>query len=783
MNMLLSSMLIIWKIFSIWCLPMDNFEEFLGLGNMQKIFQTDHKDFDSSTRPISVLQHTDWDYLDKIEAMSSQDWNLENTQTHHTSSIITSMKDLRRPTTKGFHQSGINFFQIRYLVCEFQKDLNHNNPTWQPLEDYFPKALNPINENSSLNNVVQTPFSDTEWLDYLLESPNNPMISDIVLADSDFELTKRHLPSLNSSSFTLEPEKVNWSEITFPQSSNNLIHECSSDSRPKNHPSIPIFTVPRATQVSDHENLMGVSLGQHEYPHCDDTEKDHNSLNVPFLDSQSTALNHIAEDAFISSKSQTHPVGDDNNPGKQPTTSSIWTDGTQHAQNSTGAGAEIALMSPDLNGVEPLPMSNHSPNQAVTSTFDCQNSSIENKVTKKMSLSKLIFSIVHFGESDNFWDFTHSEKLLLTEPVQEIRQNPDKQELWDMISQAHKILTIPFVNLLLILHPEASTQEISKDQLVQDGLDFLSGIISQWCASEVKNCFEAWRMPPYSRFDVSEPSSLLQYASNLVRPTTLSLTSLWKIWKRWFRSSTYPHKITIVGIKQFSSLLRFNIIKLKPTTGSKEIHMVTSNPLQSKLLNKNIPDQVQVSGKLKWRDFYHSTMLIGKYQYEMLTLCIEADKYFDYLQESLNQKCLGEGQGDPIFIKRIDLFIRKIYNELITCFFGGLLMINSKHPIHPSIEDLIENGWKFIKNFLDLIQSSFEEFDPMTQSAVSNTLSFFERNNYTGPFSLGTVLSILMAWFNQSDLSEKKIIKNPNEILKLIKSFYGQNEFPILEIE
>ncbi|KAH9809020.1 hypothetical protein DFH28DRAFT_907101, partial [Melampsora americana] len=444
-------------------------------------------------------------------------------------------------------------------------------------------------------------------------------------------------------------------------------------------------------------------------------------------------------------------------------------------------------------------------NQIDTSTSDVSNvgiytkvqNSIENGGSDSKFFAKLMISIRSFDESYHAPHLTCSGHLFLPQLTQEMRVSLERKGLWHEISWAQEALNIPFLNLLLILHPETSNQEGVKAELMQDGVKFLTEIIYKWCNFNIENDLKPLKKSPNLYFDVSEPSYLLQYTSRLSETKFLSLTTLWKLWKRWFRCSTYSKKKVLVGIREFAGMIRKNLMKLKSNNWSiesetlqKDLHFDKFTPLQLGHTKTRILGDSGGDVAYTWRDYHFLTVRVGKYQYELLTLRDEVDRYFDQLQESLTQKCLSEEQVNQISPSKIDKFIKKLYNELTPCFLGTLLALKSQHEGNMSVNNLVDDGWTFFKSFLDLLARSFSTnesdiggVDCAAQGAISHILSFSKRCNNSGPFSLKSIFQLLTAWFNQSSLQNKQMVQNPADLYALIKIMHDKNEFPVLVIK
>ncbi|EGG07852.1 uncharacterized protein MELLADRAFT_105293 [Melampsora larici-populina 98AG31] len=840
-----------------WGIPMEHFDPIHLFWNMQDSIQTADKDSNPGTIP--VLQHTSSNHPDRLSMISPQHWSHENDQMYHTTSTITPFQNFEGSTTNEFH--GTRSLPGSLYTDTFGNYCNHNDLPLVSLEDPSNQNLNnavqtDFSDTEWLDHWIQdlpTPkLSNT--LDPEPELPINH--SSNSNSRKDAQLYGPLVPEDLHQFATELPQSSIYSSHWV----HNLIHDgvdagnmYAHKSRPthtgpSNYPSNPSFSSTHTSEVGDYNNILGIKSGQQENSVLSENQRRDDKINLPYMAFQSTypknnfehlISTHDENQYLLTSEWESHPLGHDQIQGDHILTPSIQGNNIKSTQvvfedNPSpssflaleGAVSGKDLNSPDSNDIGPPGKKKNSnvkkrkqpiakdatigryprtQNQKITSISGVSNGgiyknaqdSIANGVTDHLLFERLMKLIRIFDESYHPTYLTFEGHLFLPELSQEMEKHPEKGELWHKIGQAQKALNINFINLLLILQPEASTQKGSKAKLIQDGVSFLTEMIYQWVSVKVENDSKHWKKSPHMCYDISEPSSLLQYASKLMESKSPSLTILWKLWKRWFRYSAYPMKNVAVGIKEFASLLRDNLLELKPRNGSdgskplfENYHLHPHNPLHLDNSKYRLPGKSSRGGPYRWRDYYHLTVRLGRYQYEMLTLRVEADTHFDQLNESLKKKCLSENQGDTRSLGRVDGFVRKLYKEFTPCFFGSLLALKLEHNSSISIEDLIDDGWKFLANFLNLLARScytkkakIEEADPMAQMAMSHILPFSQRDNHTGNLSLGAVFSLLVAWFNQSSLPNKQMVWNSTDFYALIKIMHSKNEFPVLAIK
>lgn len=396
---------------------------------------------------------------------------------------------------------------------------------------------------------------------------------------------------------------------------------------------------------------------------------------------------------------------------------------------------------------------------------------------------RLVVSIRLFGESKDLKCNQYTGLSLIEELKNNISNPNNEQEVWRKIHHAHKAFTKHFIGLLLILHPQTSTEKSSEDVLIQDGVQFMKKILSQLYIVGLKNELKPWKKPPHKCFDISHPSTLLHYTSKLPHPSRISLKALWDLWKRWFRVSTYPTKTFVSGLTEFGTVIERNLIlKSKSCPSERTIELEgPSGKFAMENPQKRIPDQAIKIESLRWRRCYRPAIHIGKVYYELLTLRVEADEYFDPLDEELKSKCLlNDLSMDSTCVQKVDLFVRKLYYELTPCFLGCLVALYSGDDSNQCLEGLIDNGWKFFWNFLDLLNNVFsckdlEGIEIMKKQAVDITLSVLKRGSRSEDFSLENILILLRAWLNQSSYPNKEMVNledNESTLLRVIHDRY-----------
>ncbi|KAH9809424.1 hypothetical protein DFH28DRAFT_1035987, partial [Melampsora americana] len=386
-------------------------------------------------------------------------------------------------------------------------------------------------------------------------------------------------------------------------------------------------------------------------------------------------------------------------------------------------------------------------------------------VHDKYFYSKLVGSICIFGKSLRYMKFNPKGPTFIGELKTKIVRENDPQDLWSRISRAHGALTMPFIGLLLTLHPQEFSEKLSRDELIQDGFRFMEELLSKLYTAGLKHEINVWETHPHQSFDISEPSTLIHYTSKLTQPSRVPLTTLWKFWKRWFRTSTYPRKTVVWGLPEFARLIERNLMKLKSLDGER----IIDAPFESFANQNHIKGSAGKASrtrKLRWRDLYRPAMYLGKAHYEMLTLRVEADGFFDKLDVGLKSNCLfNDNKTDSRCIQKVDLFVRKLYYELLPCFLGSLVASQSRSKSNKCLEELIDDGWKFFRNFLQLLERIFpkkglEESNIVEKEALNYTLTFFETRTRSADFSLETILALLTAWANQSSYPNKKTIRD-----------------------
>ncbi|KAH9809022.1 hypothetical protein DFH28DRAFT_934822 [Melampsora americana] len=842
-----------WTMYCTRGLPMDGFDafNFQMLGNQKDHIQTVENDFNPNTKALPVFQHTYSNHPDRtLDMMIPHDLSHENKEMIHTTSRITPLEDYGGSATSAFYETGA--VQTPTDNSIFLNYHSHNDSPSVPLEDSFSTYINPIYTNANLDNVVNTDFPNTEWIDHwsqnLEHSKSHLELSNIHASTSKYgqDVLKRKSISLESAEFQNSATQYSKFPLQSPYLVDNLMDDMvdlrnmyvhptrNSQDFSISYPSIPCFLSSHSSEVSDQDALIGVNPGQKEWSHLTKTGREEYQINLPSLVSQNIDFNHVHEHTKVAENqhlllserlsnplvndiiqgddlyaaqapemrfaplvfrnnhySSLHSALDESVSGRiliSPGSDNIW---SQDRPRDTNVNKKCKPISEDKAMISSVGIEQ----QRITSISGLWNEgvhkksqgSLENGGSHLSTFAQLMMLITHLDISKHSSLLTAPGRLLLPELNQEIEKQPGQEFPWHKINQAQEVINIPFINLLLILHPESSDHEASKAELIQDGLKFLTGIISQWSAEEVKNHLKPWKMLPQSHFDVSDSSYLLQYITEVVGKKMISLTALWKLWKRWFRCSVYPKKNIVVGIREFSSLIKKNLIKMKLKNCNSHLKELLEN---LDLDTSNPPQLGSLKKPYKWRDYYTLTMHIGKYQYEMLTLRVEADTHFDHLRESLNERSFSQNQGDPISLSRNDRFVRKLYNELTPFFFGSLLALKSRQKNDISIKDLIDDGWKFLKNLFDLIKQSFytkdpalKGIDPIAHGSMNYILSFYKRHNTTGPFSLRSVFSLLMAWYNQSSLPNKHMVKDSDDLYILIKIMHSNNEFPVLTIK
>ncbi|EGG07510.1 uncharacterized protein MELLADRAFT_62569 [Melampsora larici-populina 98AG31] len=405
---------------------------------------------------------------------------------------------------------------------------------------------------------------------------------------------------------------------------------------------------------------------------------------------------------------------------------------------------------------------------------------IEAFVNDRNFHSKLVKSIKLFSESKNLELKTYNPKSLIF--VKDLKNEVVKStdiDFWPQIHKAYKTLTVPFIGILLILHPQTYTEANLEDELIQDGTKFMQTFFSQLYRVGLEHEVKGWETNFHKCFDISKPSNLLHYTTKLSHPSRITLKLLWSLWKRWFRGSTYQDKIIVSGLDNFAILIQRNILKLKPLTGVSTFEAPLNN-FQIKH-NRRILGKASKSGNFTWRALYRPAIHIGKEHYEMLTLREDSDEFFDQLNEALKSKDVPNNpRFDSKGIHIADVFVRKLYNELTPCFFGSLVAMHSNIEHGQLLEDLIDDGWKYLRSFLNLLKGSvsrkeLEGIDTMEKQALDMCLSFFSNGCRSKDFSFENILALLTSWFNKSSYPNKKMVREVNNgwyLLEMIHNKY-----------
>ncbi|KAH9809750.1 hypothetical protein DFH28DRAFT_988474 [Melampsora americana] len=397
-----------------------------------------------------------------------------------------------------------------------------------------------------------------------------------------------------------------------------------------------------------------------------------------------------------------------------------------------------------------------------------KEASVENEDFQRTFPPQLVRSIIQFGESNHLssrksitgdFSFLHQMKNLIVKPT-------DDQDLWGHVEWAYKVLNVPFIALLLILHPESFTEKSSKDVLIQDGMNFINQLP-----------FNAREKHSVKYFDISEPFALLGYTIDLYRSDRVNITTLWKLWQRWYRSSTYPNKTVVLGLRKFSTLIQRNLMNFRSSTDGFKLQPALEN-FNLDHVKKKRPAKSGTATDLTWQAMYRPTRQIGKEQYNMLTLRVASDEFFDQLDDALKSKSLSDhGQFDSGLIQRVEGYVRKLHNELTPLFFGSLVALNSIDANHQNLDQgLIDDGWKFFKHFLDVFQRTFptnvselEGVETMEKEAVCLTLTFFKKRLPTATFSMAILTALLNAWLNQSSYPNKNVLGDTVDVPNLLK--------------
>ncbi|KAH9810530.1 hypothetical protein DFH28DRAFT_1110827 [Melampsora americana] len=768
----------------------------------------------------------------KIDWITAQGPNHEEDQIYHTPYTVTNLKDFEIPYSDTFLENQpLHEFDFTNHLWDYFNDDHHAS-----IDNLFSTSHNPEIDESQHKDASQIYSSDTQWLEDFRQESDNFKSSSMWEPHNQMEQPRTISPRLNSfpenhieSGYNglLQPQHFhhpgtdipqlfheipNWEDslmhiVGYPDVTSILQQDMIQSHSINNHLN-PTLPNPVGSEGSSHNTGMGGNPAYMTLPYVIETQKNDNTIPCPTF--QEMGLNHI--ECIENDGSHCPP-----RPGWQSNTLN------QDRQDIVALSSLSALGPDNLHSMRskndqkdakgskrkrPLAQSRGG-SKVKTSRIEClkpindgssdsrgfdihHKDSLESEVCDTRFAPKLMRSIRKFCESNALSPRIYTtEGLSFLQEIQILimrmthkKNLTDNRDMWTNIEWADKVLTVPFIGILLILHPEASSERHSQDELIQDGIKYMQQNLSELYMAGLKPPLKAWKDLDHKHFDISKPSALLHYTKILNRPDRIKMGVLWKLWQRWYRRSNYQSKTMVLGFTNFSKLIHRNIMILNSSTGDSKLEP----PLEDFKLdhsNNILHEQFGMGTKLTWRDVYRQAINIGKEHYDKLTLHMEADEFFDQFDEALKSKLLSkDGKIDSGCIKRVDELVRKVYYELTPSFFGSLVALNSKSENTQSLEKLIDDGWIFFRNFLNLLQRTFppngselEGVEAMEKEAVHLTLMFFESSTRTSIFSVEIIIALLHALLNQSSYLNKSTVRNAVNGSTLVKMIQSQHQF------
>ncbi|KAH9810528.1 hypothetical protein DFH28DRAFT_1110826 [Melampsora americana] len=802
--------LILWRLSHIWGIPMENLNIFHHPGSMESQIitkPTTNVHFSTTKEPLPIWQDTKFETPDKIpDRITAQEPNHEGDQIYHTPYTATDLKGFESPYSGTFSENQpLHESDFTHHLWNHFNDDHHVS-----IDDLFSISHNPEIDESQHKDASQDfrQVSENFKTSSMWES-HHQMEQPSTISPRLNSFPEDHLKSVYNG--FLEPQDSHHSGTDFPQLfreipnwEDSLMHivgypdmtsirqQDMIQSHPINNDLNPTLPNPVGSEGSSHNTGMGRNPAYRTMPDLNETHKNDDTRPGPSF--QGMGLNHIEciENGENHCPSSSGKLGEtlrkEDTVGHISKIVSRDTD-LDYKNKRKNTASQAKRCTKLRSASRRAPESTKEASVENEGSENDENEIFENERFPKNFSATLVRSIIQFGESNHLssrksitgdFSFLHQMKNLIVKPT-------DDQDLWGHVEWAYKVLNVPFIALLLILHPESFTEKSSKDVLIQDGMNFINQVLSQLYMAGLKLPFNAREKHSVKYFDISEPFALLGYTIDLYRSDRVNITTLWKLWQRWYRSSTYPNKTVVLGLRKFSTLIQRNLMNFRSSTDGFKLQPALEN-FNLDHVKKKRPAKSGTATDLTWQAMYRPTRQIGKEQYNMLTLRVASDEFFDQLDDALKSKSLSDhGQFDSGLIQRVEGYVRKLHNELTPLFFGSLVALNSIDANHQNLDQgLIDDGWKFFKHFLDVFQRTFptnvselEGVETMEKEAVCLTLTFFKKRLPTATFSMAILTALLNAWLNQSSYPNKNVLGDTVDVPNLLKMIHVKNQLYI----
>ncbi|KAG0143122.1 hypothetical protein CROQUDRAFT_96717 [Cronartium quercuum f. sp. fusiforme G11] len=292
------------------------------------------------------------------------------------------------------------------------------------------------------------------------------------------------------------------------------------------------------------------------------------------------------------------------------------------------------------------------------------------------------------------------------------------------IHRAYSDLTACFLGIIAIVHQDRFLQGSHEhNSLIGDGWEYLQEVLEQWVTGDLIELPEA---PTRQRvyFDGTQPLNLFHQLSKPPNEhTPLPEDTLWKLWKKWYRTSSNPSKRFFAFQAHFfqeieKTLITLDLMDIPVGRWRYNIHNWETPPsLPSDRLPllihylginsrqvKNRPDpEKKFSASLRNRKTMADAQTVGRFEIQLLGLHIPVEEWFDNFHDDLKaQARLNHENSMSITFQEIWNLVKLTYSRLVAGFFGMIRLLHLNHPINDpkTLDPLIESGWNFLTKIL-----------------------------------------------------------------------------------
>ncbi|KAH9811067.1 hypothetical protein DFH28DRAFT_901538 [Melampsora americana] len=270
------------------------------------------------------------------------------------------------------------------------------------------------------------------------------------------------------------------------------------------------------------------------------------------------------------------------------------------------------------------------------------------------------------------------------------------------------VITTFFLICMKLLHGDQHWGMTDwENRLLDNGWNFIQKLFAKCMKIDLEQFGKLHR---YDHVDELHPEVLLNYLGN-IRQHKLATRFFWRLWKRWYRDSTYSNKIFLATEDHFIRKIQqldlhngYSAVSKEEQELKQSIHPMDSKDYHQSVLQEYILQFHNLGRRPpQGRDLVSLAQNIGKFELDLLEHHVPVVEWLEGLMRYMVSELHLQDNKKRHAVSTISKFFKIIYGRVLPAFLGTLKLMEYPKSIMALQErdETVSDGWKFLKLHLD----------------------------------------------------------------------------------